>query len=331
MANLRVGLIGCGGMMRHHLWQFYENVKIGGVDIVALCDVSDDSLNETTRRYPQLAGVPQFKTHQAMLDSAELDAVVIASPHAPHREHAEAAFAKGLHVLVEKPLSCTVADCRALISARDTSGKVGAVSYQRHGMAVYKYMKEVVSSGRYGKLLMLNSSLSQDWLRNTSGSWRQSLAISGGGQINDSGSHMIDVLLWILGVQGHTVSAFMDNRGSEVDINSVVNIVFDGGTLGSLTIIGDAPIWQERHSFWFEEACLFIDDEKFKIVERSGVTSTLEIKGQDQNPLVNFFGAIRGENEVNAPFECGLQTIALTEAAWRSREQGGVPIQVQKV
>lgn len=307
-------------------------INIEGVDIVALSDPSQDQLTRTKRADARLEHVPAFADHREMLAALRPHAVVIGSPHNAHVSQVIDAFAAGAHVLVEKPLGNTVAECRQMIEARDKTGKIGAIAYQRHGALIFREIKKIVESGAYGRLLMLNSHLAQGWLRGTRGSWRQDKAISGGGQIHDSGSHMIDILLWMTGLEAVSVTAFMDNRGSEVDINSVVNLVFSNGALGSLTIIGDAPMWQERHSFWFEHACVQITDDKLSVIEVGGKRMTMEFHGGDNaSPDANFVGAIRGSAEIQAPFECGLKTMGLTEAAWRSAEQNGAVIQVDKL
>jgi predicted dehydrogenase len=328
MDKLRVALIGCGGMTRGRLPQL---MGADGVEIVGLADPSQDQINRTKKADPRLEFVPAFSEHREMLSAIRPHAVVIGSPHSSHIGQVVDSFTAGAHVLVEKPLGNSVAESRQMIAARDSSGKVGALAYQRHGSLNFKEIKKIVESGIYGRLLMMNSHLAQGWLKGTMGSWRQQKAISGGGQIHDSGSHMIDILLWITGLEAVSVSAFMDNRGSEVDINSVVNLTFDNGALGSLTIIGDAPMWQERHSFWFESACLQIVDDKITVVETSGKRLSMEFPQGGVSPDVNFVRAIRGEEEVAAPFECGLRTIALTEAAWVSNENGGAVTPVAKV
>lgn len=328
MDTIRLGLIGCGGMMRAHVPAI---LSVPGLEVTALSDPSPDQIAMTRARDARLDAAGEFSDHASMLASGSVDAVLVSSPHTLHRQHVEDSFAAGCHVLCEKPLATTVEDCRALIEARDRSGKVGALAYQRHGQPVFRHIQELVASGSMGRVLMVNSSLAQDWLRLTKGSWRQDPGLSGGGQINDSGSHMIDILLWSLGLEADLVTSFMDFRGAKVDINSVVGITFAGGALGSLSIIGDAPIWQERHAVWLEEGCLLLDDGSLTAIQRNGVKTTFDFTSQASSPVTNFAAAIRGQAEVQAPFECGLRTIALTEAAWRSHAQHGAPVMVERV
>ncbi len=328
MEKIRFGLIGCGGMIRAHVPHI---LGIEGAEIVGLADTSTEQITRTKKCDPKLEYAPAFSDHREMLAAIRPNAVLISSPHSLHVSQALDSFAAGANVLVEKPLGNSVAECRQMIQARDASGLKGAIAYQRHGSLIFQEIRRMMQSGVYGRLLMMNSHLSQEWLRLTRGSWRQDPALSGGGQLHDSGSHMVDILLWMTGLEARQVSAFIDRRDSPVDINSVVNIIFDNGALGSLSIIGDAPMWQERHSFWFEGACIQIVDGSLLVTENSGKKLTMEFPQGGSSPVVNFVAALRGQAEIAAPFECGMKTMNLTEAAWRSAAQGGVPVQIDVV
>lgn len=311
--------------MRHHLRALSPH---SGLEIVALNDTDPHQLQMTREVGETLAGLPAFDDYRAMLDSGVCDAVIIATPHTLHTQQILDSFAAGCHVLVEKPLTTSVADAHRVIQARDESGLTGGISYQRHGQGAFRWIRETIAAGTYGKVTALNSHLGQDWLRLTRGTWRQTIELSGGGQLNDSGSHMIDILLWVTGLRAETVSAFLDNCGVPVDINSVVNIRFEGGALGSLTVVGDAPLWNERHQIWLEKAVFFLEDDRLTIREENGRRTTIDQWPSSLSPLANFAAAMNGEAEVIAPFECGLRTIELTEAAWESGANGGAPTRV---
>ncbi len=325
MDVVRFGLIGCGGFARYHVSTL---VDMPDAKIVSLCDPDTAQLDRTVQAFPAVADSGRFASYEAMLAAGGLDAVLVCSPHTLHAAQVKDSFAAGLHVLVEKPLATSVKDCQDLIQARDKAGKIGAVSYQRHGHGPFQYIKEAVASGQYGRILGLNSHLCQEWLQLTKGSWRQSKALSGGGQINDSGSHMIDILLWITGLKAKRVTALMDNRGTEVDIESIVGIEFEGGAYGSLTIIGDACLWHERHHIWLEEAAFILEGDDLLVIDEKGRHMKVSNWPRATSPDQNFVDAVRGRAEVLAPFECGLRTIELTEAAWTSGAQGGAPVAV---
>ncbi len=317
-----IALIGCGGMMGVHAQQILSRTD---AHIAALCDINPDQISKFKARFPDLAQTPSLTCHKELLSRNLVEAVVIASPHTPHKPQIVDSFSAGVHVLCEKPLATTTEDVRACINARDRANKVGALAYQRHGEAPFLWIKSTIESGIYGKVRALNSHLGQQWYQFTAGTWRQQLAVSGGGQINDSGSHMIDVLLWMTGLEAKSVTAFMDNMDTEVDINSVVNIKFDTGALGTLTIVGDAALWHERHYIWLEEAMIALVDGKISVTTRNGHRLEVTEFPASISPVQNFMECLHGNASPMASFESGASTIALTEAAWKSAYGGNKP------
>ncbi|MBS1715700.1 MAG: Gfo/Idh/MocA family oxidoreductase [Armatimonadetes bacterium] len=323
--KVRIGVIGCGSFARYHFRQF-QSVK--EAEITALCDIVGSQFDVAREAFPELRGVPTYDDTGQMLAAGGFDAVLVSTPHTLHRDQAVACLDAGYHVLVDKPLATTAADCRDLIAARDRNGKVAAVSYQRHGLATFRYLREEIASGRHGRILGLNSHLTQQWLQFTGGTWRQAPALSGGGMIGDSGSHMVDVLLWATGLKASRVSSMMDFRGTPVDIDSVTSIAFEGGAYGTLTVIGDACLWHERHHVWLERSAFVLEEQDLLIIDEQGRHVRVSHWPADLSPEQNFVDAVLRGVEVLAPFEYGLRTIELTEAAWKSAAQGGTPVSV---
>lgn len=303
-------------------------MAIPGVEVTALVDPAKEMIALTLERYPNLRGVPVFSSHQEAFGAGNLDAVAIATPHTQHKGQILDALAAGLHVLCEKPLVTTVADAHEVIAARDRAKKVGMVSYQRHFQPEYRFIRETLASGAVGRPMFVQALLGQEWKRATAGTWRQVLELSGGGQLNDSGSHMLDVLLWMTGLRAERVSAYIDNRGTPVDIDSSLSIRFSGGALGSISIAGDAPHWYEDITVWCENGAFYLRSGKLSWTDSKGNRMICDHLGGGSSPDVNFIDAILGRAEVEAPFECGLRVIELTEAAWRSAERSGDSVAV---
>lgn len=126
MRRLRMGLCGAGlvGQAEHafFLWEDRERF-----DFVGLADASETVRNALGARY----AIPHLCPTIEELLAEELDAIVIAVPDAFHPDFAIRAFAAGLHVLCEKPLSLTLAGCDRMIAARDRAGRVGQVAYMK--------------------------------------------------------------------------------------------------------------------------------------------------------------------------------------------------------
>ena len=236
--TIRIGLIGVGGMMRSHIKQMQP---IEGVSIVALCDIDPTHIERAQTDFPALKECVTTANYKELLAHPDVDAVIVATPHTLHIEEALDAIAAGKHVLMEKPMVCAVDDAHKLLVALENHPKTFALAYQRHAMGTFKYMREKIQSGELGSVQFLCANQCQQWKKGTKGSWRQDPALSGGGQINDSGSHLLDILLWMTGLTVAEVAAFMDNSETPVDINSAISIRFTNGAHGQYLHHGRRP------------------------------------------------------------------------------------------
>ena len=325
--KIRMGLIGVGGMARAHINQLS---KMDSVEIVALCDINPAALERAVEKFPHLADVPVYEKYHDLLALPNVDAVQIATPHTQHAQQALDAIEANKHILLEKPMVCEVGDAHKLLARLENYDKVFALAYQRHAQGAFMYMQERIASGDLGAVTFIAALQCQQWKKGTKGSWRQILADSGGGQINDSGSHLLDIILWMTGLTVADVSAFMDNMGTPVDINSAITMRFTNGAQGTISVVGDATIWHEDITIWCEKGVFLYRDGTLEFAGEDGKKQKIEADMlPETNPIdEDFVRAVRGEKPPAAPPLCGLRTIELTEAAWKSAAQHGTPVKM---
>lgn len=326
--DVRIGIIGSGGIARHHLNQL---TRIPGVQITALADIAPEQIERTHNQFAATRDAFVTADYRELLARADVDAVEICTPHTQHTQQALDAIAAGKHVLLEKPMVCKVDDAHLLLKTLEGYDKVFALAYQRHAMGQFKLIRETIASGRFGQVSFLSALQCQGWKKGTANSWRQEPGLSGGGQLNDSGSHLVDILLFITGLTVESVAAFIDDRGTPVDIDSALSIRFTNGAQGNLSVIGDSVIgWHEDISIWCEKGAFLYRNGALTVIDEHGRSTTMDGSNlpPTQNIDENFIGAIRGENAVAAPPICGLRTIELTEAAWLSAARGGAPVKM---
>ena len=330
MDKIRVGFIGCGGNASGHIGRVLD---IPEAEVVALCDVDQASLQRAKERNAKAAELPEFTHYQEMLEQVELDAVEISTPHTLHFEQIMAALDKGLHVLTEKPMVCTVDHAHQVIAKAEETGKVLMISYQRHLQAQYRYVRNQIAAGEFGNIQFISALQDQKWYQGTIGLWRQQMALSGGGQLNDSGSHLLDIVLWMTGLEVAEVQAYMEYLDSEVDINSALSLRFGNGALGTIAVVGNSPtggIWEDI-TIWGTKAVVYIRQGQlfYKTQHSNEVYEVNNLPGST-TPDQNFIDAILGRDQVQVPPECGLRVIELTEAAWASAASGQ-PVKVKSI
>src|SRR4051812_40261813 len=122
---MRVGMIGAGGIARRHA----ETLERAGEQLIAVCDVDPGAREALARAW----GAAAYADGLELLARERLDAVVVATPPAAHREIAVAALERGLAVYLEKPLARTLEDAQAIVEAAERTGAVCAVGYQWRG------------------------------------------------------------------------------------------------------------------------------------------------------------------------------------------------------
>ena len=308
-------------MGRHHANQVSQRED---ACIAALCDTDGDSMAQLQR---SLGGreVAQFQDWKQLLAEGGLDAVVVATPHTRHGEQVRQCLQAGLHVLVEKPMTTTAADARAILDAAAHSGKVLAIAYQRHGEGRFIRARKLLLGGAIGEIRLVHVIIAQDCLSVflPGASWRADPALSGGGHFMDTGSHINDILLWTTGLEPKSVHAFINPEGTFVDVNTAISVEFTNGAVGNLSYTSMSPEWREEFTFYGTEGVMRFGASEPLFVHRKGEDIRLpQTPGRGKPPADNFIEAILGEAEVQAPPVCGLRVVQLTEAAYKSAESG---------
>ena len=347
--KIRVGLIGLGNNMMGHVRRLVEMPE---VEIVAAVDPVDASQQRFRERYPDLAGVPIFGDHQEMLRAVQPQAVEISTPHSFHFRQIVDSLRAGAHVLVEKPMVNSVRDAEEVIHTRDATGKIVLVSYQRHTQPTFVKMKQLIDEGAIGEVEMIVALQNQQWyaskFRTPEGAaflrgqgslpdnlpWRVHKDVSGGGQLNDSGSHLVDILLHITGLEPELVFAQQQSFKLDVDVNSAITVRFTNGATGNVSIVGQAPgiggsVWEDVTIYGSKGALYYrmLGQPEFKPsleLRRIGEEQPVDLGAlpEGSTPDRNFVDAILGNDTVKSPAECGLRVMQLSEAAWKSAETG---------
>ncbi|MDF2725421.1 MAG: putative dehydrogenase [Paenibacillus sp.] len=329
MQKVRFLMIGVGGMGREHIRRL---LQVPEAEIVALADPSEAAIAQVRTRFPELARVEAYTDYVEAIAKANADAAVIVSPHNMHYDQGIACLEGGLHVLMEKPFVAGSENAERIIAQAEKLNRHLAVAYQRHLQGRYIYIRDLIQKGELGNINYICAYQAQSWLKGTIGTWRQDPALSCGGQLNDSGSHLLDVVLWVTGLEPESVSAFIDNRGTRVDIDSAVTVRFQGGAIGTFNVVGSATIgWHEDVTIHGDKGSVLVRNNR-TYVSREGQRDLVEVTEEvkdTSDPNRDFVDLILGKiSEAAAPASCGLRIARLTEAAWKSAANGSQVIRL---
>lgn len=186
--TLAVAFFGCGGFARrYHVPALRADPR---VRIAWICDTAPDGLrtlaNETGAR---------LTTDVAdILAPGACDAVILSTPHTLHAEHARRCMAAGKHLLVDKPFVMRAHEAAELAAAAKARAVVGAVAYTRRFDAGSLRARELLAAGAIGEVRYVETIQ----LGYEKGGWFLDPALGGGGPFTGRGSHMADLLPWLL-------------------------------------------------------------------------------------------------------------------------------------
>jgi predicted dehydrogenase len=322
MDRVRLGMIGCGGMARYHGRVFTQTVP--EAEIVALADPDERNLARfVTEVFPDRPAPPTFLDHQLMLAEVPLDAVMIVSPHVYHFPQALDAISAGCHVLVEKPMVITTADAQTLIAHGRKHNRVISVAFPGPFTCEFQYIRDLIARGDLGEIYLVSGICAQEWIHLVGGTWRTDPAISGGGNLYDSGAHMFNAMLYLTGLEATEVFALVDNKDQQVDMVATVSMRLSKGALGNAVVSGATTVFEQG---------LYINGTKGSI-KCSIYGGQMEVwlgKNKVKYPAVpettslqqNFIDCIKGRATTPSPAILGLRQARLMDAIYESSRTG---------
>ena len=294
MPPTRVALVGCGKVAQVHAAALRS---LPGAEMVAACDALPDRAAAFAARH----NVRPFADVPTMLREAKPEAVIIGTPHPRHAEPAIQAAEAGIHVLVEKPLAASLADCDAMLAAARKAGvTLGVISQRRYCEPVLR-MKAAIDAGKIGTPA-LGVFLQYNWRDAAyyqSDPWRGRWDTEGGGVLVNQSPHQLDILLWLMGpaaeVSGYWVN--VNHPTVEVDDTAVASIRFRNGGLGSIaTSVSQKPgIYTKVHVHGSNGSSIGVETDR-------GATFVAGVSGIAE-PSLNDLWTVPGEENRLAEFQ----------------------------
>jgi predicted dehydrogenase len=231
--KVRFGLVGCGGIGATHAKAIE---LLDEAELVAVCDVDIGRARKVAEEH----GVVHALTDvEAMLDAVSFDAVTIATDHKHHFAPTMAAMKRGIHAIVEKPITVSLEEAHRLLdTARARGVKLGGV-FQRRFFPAAQRMHSAIVDGRIGRVTVAEciALLGRDRAYFARDAWRGTWKGEGGGALMNQAIHMIDMLLWMVGVPNEVYGRWATlKHGEYIDVEDTACAVigFENGALATL-------------------------------------------------------------------------------------------------
>ncbi len=333
-APVRWGIIGAGWFAsRRHIPDIVAHPE---AHLAALCR-RDPAALERLREHFQPEAV--FADWREMLDRCPPDAVLVATPHHLHYEPARAALERGLHVLVEKPMTLDPNQAWELCSLAEERGLQLGVALNPPFRAHCHRIRAALQDGSLGDLEAVTMAITVD-ASHVFGEapppeglpgvvpptlFRADPEECGGGFLADSGAHLISELLWVTGSGVSAVTCLMDSLPS--DRRAAMALSLSCGATATISCTGNSrhPARRLRKVYFGSRGTARVEGFDF--------TTTLEAEGEPEtcrerelppvpSPVGNLIDAVRGRATLLSPGKHGARVTEVLSAAYASAREG---------
>ncbi len=322
MAPLNIALIGCGIISEHHIRAYQQYADRARITVC--CDL--DLARATARA--ELAGARVVTAFDDVLSDPTIHAVEICTPHHFHAQAAIAAAQAGKHILCQKPLARTLAECDAIIAAAHNAGVTLFYAEIMRTLPAAVMARQAIDAGRIGMLIGIQATYAH-WQGGEylSTAWRYDPRVTGGGQLLDGGIHYIDMLLQIGGpIQAVScaITRFRPELGGED--TAVLNVRFVAGHLGTLFSSQASGAWFPGASFvaFGTEGMLTIGGPHGALVlHRDDLAGGREVLIEQRADMFGamagaYLDTLQGRTPNPAPGEIGRENLRVVLAAYES-------------
>jgi len=269
MEKIKLGIIGIGNMGTGH----YNNIKSGNcpeVELVAIADTNPDRIKWAEEN--MAAEIKKFSTAEEMLDSGLINAALVAITHYDHPKYAMACMERGIHVMVEKPAGVYTKQVREMNEFAKKSNVVFGMMFNQRTNHVYRKVKELVDSGRFGAIRRTNWIIT-DWYRSQcyydSGDWRATWSGEGGGVLLNQCPHQLDLWQWICGMPVEVTAKLSYGLWHDIEVEDDVTayVKYANGATGVFVTTTGDPCGTNRLEIQLEKGKIVTDGNKIDVFE----------------------------------------------------------------
>jgi predicted dehydrogenase len=298
--------------------------RSGKLAIVACYSRSQEKREKFAAKY-RCRAAPSY---EAILADAEVEAIVNTTPNDVHLATTRAAAEAGKHVFLDKPIANSVADGHAITEACRKAGVLLALGYQRRRESHFRWIRQQIDAGRFGRLVNAEANISRDRLGKIDlTSWRYQAAGMPGGVMLQIGIHYTDVLEYLMGpiraVRGQSAQLVLP--GDNPDVASLI-LEHENGALSTLNASYASASEYYLMNIYGKDATAYYDlHNGLRLIER-GKDRPVAIECAKNDTLVEqleeFAAAIRGQGKLEVGGDYATRSLAVVRAGVLSAQRG---------
>jgi len=313
---VRFGIIGTGAISQGYAQAFQV------CDECEVLAVADTRMG-VARSLAEVLDCTSFDSHKKMLDSVELDAVLICTPPESHPDICIDAINSGVHVLCEKPFAISSAGAERVLDAGKTKGVVVTMASKFRYVDDVIRAKQIVDSGILGDIVLFENAFTARV--DMSKRWNSDPKISGGGVLIDNGTHSVDIARYFLGPLSE-VNVMEGKRSQEIKVEDTVQIFVrsEQSVIGNIDLSWSINKELDRYiSIYGSNGSVAVGWRQSKYRQSSSPDWVEFGSGYDKvdafaKQINNFGRAIRGAESLLIDGDDALASVRVVEAAYQS-------------
>lgn len=316
---VRWGILGAGSVAQRRVIPAMQDLDACEVGALMVRD------QERAETLAAALNVPRaVDSVDALLEDPELDAIYVSSPPNLHCGQVVAAAKRGKHVLCEKPMALTTAECQRMIDACREANVHLEVCFVLRGWPIYQRVRAMLAEGRLGQIVEMRAHLAK-WTPRKAGEWRLDPRQGGGGVLIDVGSHYIDLFRFLLGDLSR-VTAMTSDRvfGAGVEESAFMLFEFACGAHGSIAATSAVPYAGNVLEIFGTKGALLLGKSLRIITEAGESEEPATFPDYYSGLLTHFCECVTDGGEALASGEDGLRNIEAIQAAYRAVAEGKV-------
>jgi predicted dehydrogenase len=294
------------------------------IAIAACYTRSEDKRQAFATKY----GCRPAASYDEVLADRSIEAIINTTPNDAHLATTRAAAEAGKHVFLDKPIANSVSDGRAITDCCRRAGVVLALGYQRRRESHFRWIRQQIDAGRFGKLVNAEANISRDRLGKIDlSSWRYQAAGMPGGVMLQIGIHYTDVLTYLMGpvkaVRGQFAQLVLP--GDNPDVASLI-LEHDSGALSTLNASYASASEYYLMNIYGKDATAYYDLHNGLRLLRRGEDKPVALPSRNNDSFVEeleeFAAAVRGNGKPEVGGEYATESLAVVRAGILSAREG---------
>lgn len=341
--KVRLGIIGCGWAARDLYAPYFKYLENG--ELVACMDINE----KNTKFIQNITGCKKIYANlDDILGDKEIEAVLVLTPTNLHVEHVVKAAEANKHVYCEKPMARTISECDRMIEACRKNKVKLQVGFMKRFNRSFLFVKDLIDRGEIGDIFEMRAIWDNARAGATTQNYRHRIE-SGGGFLQEDGSHPIDICRWFLGDVEEVTANILLVMSNRIENEDVANVLMKhkSGAISSLHItmlthcIGEESYqlfglkgtlimqWLYHSTHSIEPAIIKIWEKSKKVTDYTLTTSWNPIKEisenwQYLNEIRHFCDCIINDKIPSVTGEDGRAVVEIINAAYISASEGKV-------